>query len=332
MMQLNVGFVGVGNRARAHLQALDSLGRTRVVAVVDAVAETARAMAAQLGTRAYPDVGAMLAAEHLDAVYVAVPYHMNTAVAVPILQARVPLFIEKTLAVTPADAHAIATAAAVAGVPTAVGYQWRYLETVDRLQAAVPSERVAMLAGQYYSGPPRTRWGRESRFYAGQVYAQLTHVLDLSRYIAGDVQTVQAAYSQRIWPPSEREPDFDIPDVSALLCRYASGAVGSFHCTHGLGGKLGPGEVVELRVVARDELWVLTNQHLRRLGTDGTTDEWAREGDPVVRMHATFLEAVTIGRPELVRSPISDALQSALVCAAANQANATGQTVACAAL
>ncbi|MCL4545987.1 MAG: Gfo/Idh/MocA family oxidoreductase [Chloroflexi bacterium] len=313
---LRVGIVGVGGRAQVHLRALDAINRTTVVGIVDALSERAERAAAERGATAYPSVGEMLVGAHPDVVYVVVPYHVSAAVAVPVLEAKVPLFTEKTLALTPADARTIAAAAERASVPTAVGYQWRYSDTVERLHEAVPEERVGLTTGHYYSGKPQTQWGLQRRFYGGQVFAQLTHVLDISRYVAGEVQSVQAAYGQRIWPQREREPGFDVWDVSAVICRYTSGAVGSLHCTYGLGGKVNS---IELRVVARDELWTWTPSALQCRHTDGRVETWESAVDPVRRMHEAFLDAVATSRPDLVRSPISDALQSALVCAAANQ-------------
>lgn len=312
---LRAGIIGVGGRAQVHLRTLEVIGRTTVVGIVDALSERAERAAAEHGATAYPSVEAMLADAHLDVAYVVVPYHVSAAVAIPILEARVPLFIEKTLARIPADARAIAAAAERAGVPAAVGYQWRYADTAERLREAVPAARVGLTAGHYYAGKPQTPWGLQRQYYGGQVFAQLTHLLDLSRYVAGEVHSVQAAYGQRIWSPEEREPGFDVWDVSTVICQYTSGAVGSFHCTYGLGGKVGG---MELRVVARDELWTWTPHALQSRHTDGRVETWEAVGDPVRRMHETFLDAVVAGRPDLVRSPISDALQSALVCAAAN--------------
>lgn len=319
---LQVGFVGVGGRAQVHLKALDAIGQTRVVAVVDALPDAAERVATERGATTYPSVGEMLAAERLDAVYTVVPYHVSAEVAIPVLQAKVPLFIEKVLALRPSDARAIAAAAEMAGVPTAVGYQFRYLDTVDRLREAMSPERAGMVAGHFYAGKPHTRWGLERQYYGGQVYAQLTHVLDLSRYVVGDVQSVDAAYGQRMWPPAEREPGFDVWDVYAVLCRYTEGAVGAFHCAYGLSGSM------ELRVLARDEQWTLSGRSLHCQGPDGQSDSWEAAIDPVVRMHEAFLRAVTSGHSDLVRSDVGDALQSMLVCAAANQSAAQAVGIA----
>ncbi len=319
---LKAGFVGVGSRARGHLRALDTTGKVRVVAVADVVFEAAERVARERGARAYAGVAQLLEGERVDVVYTAVPYHVNADVALPVLEAKIPLFMEKTVAVRPEDIRRVAAAAERAGVPTAVGYQWRYLNTVDRLRERVAPESAALLVGQYFSGAPRTRWGRELRFYAGQVFAQLTHVLDLSRFLAGDAVGVQAMYGRRIWPEAVREPEFDSWDVHALNVQFASGAVGSYHCTYGLGGRVGPGEVVELKLVSRDELWTLTGSGLRYQTTQGQDEAWPRDVDPVLRLHQTFIEAIESGRPELVRSPVGDAARSALVCAAANRAAA----------
>jgi predicted dehydrogenase len=304
---MRVGLVGAGGRAQVHLRALDQIGKTRLVAVVDAVPATA---------------------ERLDAVYSAVPYHVAAAVALPVLEARLPLFTEKVLALAPADARAIAAAARRAGVPTSVGYQWRYFDTVDRLRAALPPERVALLTGRFYSARPTTPWGLQRRYFGGQVYAQLTHLLDLARYVGGEIERVAAAYGQRIWPAAQREPDFDVWDVSAVQCRFATGTVGSFHCTYGLGRAFGPGNLTELGVIAAGEMWTLDRALLRRRDTGGAEEVWEARVDPVVRMHQAFVDAVLSGRTEGVRSPIEDALHSALVCAAANASAAAPDGVA----
>src|SRR5438874_2006954 len=64
-------------------------------------------------------------------------------------------------------------------------------------------------------------WWRREALSGGQVVEQATHVLDLARVLAGEVAEVVGATA-----PSSVEGR-DVPDATAVVLRFDSGAVGT---------------------------------------------------------------------------------------------------------
>ena len=72
-MALQLGFIGAGGVARAHLSNLERMDDVNVRAVADVDAQRAGEAGTPWGAKPYADCGNMLEAEHLDAVYICLP-------------------------------------------------------------------------------------------------------------------------------------------------------------------------------------------------------------------------------------------------------------------
>ena len=77
---LRLGLIGAGWITPAHLDALDRLGRTRLMGVASARLERAQRTAIPRGARGYDDPSRMLDAEHPDG---AAPLEESDAVFAP---------------------------------------------------------------------------------------------------------------------------------------------------------------------------------------------------------------------------------------------------------
>src|SRR6185295_2968430 len=102
----------------------------RAVALVDRDLERARALARKWGVpRAAADAGDV--AGEIDAAIVALPNHLHAPVTVELLRRRVPVLVEKPMAPTVAECDAMIAAAAEAGVPLAVGLEFRFFDATE---------------------------------------------------------------------------------------------------------------------------------------------------------------------------------------------------------
>jgi predicted dehydrogenase len=120
---LKAGVVGAGVFGGYHAKKYVELGGVELVAVFDIDLARAQALAQPLGARAFDDMAAFLAA--VDVVTVATPAVHHAKAGLAALKAGKPVYSEKPLAVTPADADALVAAAAKAGLPLACGHQER---------------------------------------------------------------------------------------------------------------------------------------------------------------------------------------------------------------
>src|SRR5436309_2618349 len=95
-MSVRIAVVGVGHLGRHHARILSTLPGVALAAVVDTNRTRAAEIAAAAGTEALFDSADLLG--RVDAVTVAVPTAQHRDVALPFLEAGVPVLVEKPLA------------------------------------------------------------------------------------------------------------------------------------------------------------------------------------------------------------------------------------------
>jgi predicted dehydrogenase len=116
--------IGVGHLGRHHARILAALPGVHLVSVVDTNAARAREIAAGCGAEAAFDYRDVLG--RVDAVTLAVPTEIHHEIALPFLNAGVPVLVEKPMARSLAEADAMISAAAKAGACLAVGHTERF--------------------------------------------------------------------------------------------------------------------------------------------------------------------------------------------------------------
>jgi predicted dehydrogenase len=136
---LPIGVVGVGALGRHHARHLSTLPGVRLVGVHDTHPGRADEVARDLGTRAFPDLDALLG--QVRAVTVAVPTSAHVAVGLRALNRGVPVLMEKPLAVTLDEADALIAAARRARVQLQVGHIERYNRALRAAEAYLDGAR-----------------------------------------------------------------------------------------------------------------------------------------------------------------------------------------------
>jgi predicted dehydrogenase len=121
---LRVAVVGVGHVGRHHARILASHEGVELVGVVDTNRTRADEIAFANRTQPAVDYREMLG--QVDAVTLAVPTELHAAIAVPFLNAGVPVLVEKPIARSLAEADAMIEASRQAGVALAVGHTERF--------------------------------------------------------------------------------------------------------------------------------------------------------------------------------------------------------------
>jgi predicted dehydrogenase len=174
--RLRVGVVGVGHLGRIHARIYHENPDCDLVAVVDADAGRAGALAEELGCAAATSGEELVG--RVDAVSVAVPTVHHAAVAVPLLEAGIPCLVEKPLAADLEQADRILDAGRRGGAALAVGH-------VERFQ---PGVRVVAELGLR---PRFIECHRLSTFSfrsmdIGVVHDLMIHDLDLVLHLMGD--------------------------------------------------------------------------------------------------------------------------------------------------
>jgi predicted dehydrogenase len=122
---LRGGVIGAGVFGGHHARQYARLDGVRLSAVLDAVPERAAALALPLGGRGFHDLADFLDA--VDVVTVASPAVAHAGHALAALRAGKPVYVEKPVAVTLAEAEAIRRAAAAGGLVVSCGHQERVI-------------------------------------------------------------------------------------------------------------------------------------------------------------------------------------------------------------
>lgn len=318
-MTVSVAIVGAGRIARSHLNELRGIEGARIVGVADIRPDAAASLAGEVGARSYRDYREMLEQTKPDAVYICTPAGEHLAQLSYAAERGINVFVEKPLAPSMSAATEAADIVDKHGILCTVGYQWRYSPVVDRAVEALGNSPITMLAAWWYWTIPKVWWIKDKRFGGGQMIDQGTHLIDLMRYLAGDVDTTYGAYSDNAVPQDEL-PNWD---ANAVTLRFASGAAGSVHTTYalfpGIAGSNG------LDVIARE---LLVRVNLRQLtvfrpGADpvhtAATDGW--------NISQSFIPIIERNSPESIRATAREAAKSIAVSLAANYSATTGKVV-----
>ncbi|MFC3169088.1 glycosyltransferase [Paracoccus fontiphilus] len=318
MTKTRLGFIGAGGIAHRHFGVLRTMEDVGIVAVCDPDQARADAAAEATGAKAYADHDAMLAAEDLDAVYICVPPFAHGAPERACIAKGLPFFVEKPLSLDIRLAEEIGAEVEKAGLITAVGYHWRYLDTMDEARGHLAQNAPHLIQGFWLDQTPPPQWWWNQDQSGGQVVEQATHVIDAARFLAGDVTEVFGMSARR-----DRD-DFQgltVPTATAATLRFASGAIANLSATCLLRWN----HRVGLHVFA-DGMALEISDHDLMVDVGRGRPTRRAEGDPVWREDRDFIEAVQ-GHENRIRCPYAEALMTHRVALAVAQSAQNGALV-----
>ena len=182
---------------------------------------------------------------------------------------------------------------------------------------------IGMAVGTYFGGLPDSPWWRVQAKSGGQVVEQATHVVDLQRYVVGEIETVHAVAATRLMTDVE---NLDVADVSVATLVFENGAVGTLLNSIGLNGVPQEPWGHGLTLVARD-LWFRVWTDGGRIATAGETRELVNREDSKYLLDEAFVKAVASGDPSGIRSTYTDAVLTLRATLAINESARTGDSV-----
>lgn len=210
MRDVGVGVIGAGWLGDVHARAWARLRHhypdlevsPRFAAVADPVPGALDAARRKHGfAAAYGDWRELVADPAVDVVSVTAPNALHRELGTAVAEAGKHLWIEKPVGLTPADAEAVATAVASAGVQAAVGFNYRAVPAVARLRDLVaegaigrPTHARVRLFSDYAAHPSGALTWRYTLADGGHgVLGDLaSHAVDLVRYVLGDLAALVA--------------------------------------------------------------------------------------------------------------------------------------------
>ncbi|MDT0157122.1 Gfo/Idh/MocA family oxidoreductase [Microbacterium sp. ARD32] len=265
---LRLAVVGVGARSSIAQHAVDS-GRGRVVAFVD------------------PDPSAALRAERIfghtltgyshqrelieggtpiDAAFVTSPDHTHAEIAIDLLRAGIPVYLEKPLATTLDGADEILATAAATRTPLYVGHNMRHMAVIRLMKEIIDRGEIGEVkavwcrhfvgnGGDYYFKD----WHADRTKTTGLLLQKGAHDIDIIHWLAGGYSTLVSGmgalsvyggirdrrensgrlmpewFSFENWPPTSQtglNPVVDVEDISMMLMELDNGVLASYEQCH----------------------------------------------------------------------------------------------------
>lgn len=224
---INAAVIGLGRWGKSLVTAVQGKSdRLRFIHGVSKEPDEVRGFAQQHGFKLTTELDDAIRNPDVQAIFLATPHSLHVQQVAAVARAGKPVWCEKPLALTRAEAALSVEACRKADVPLGAGNNKRCFASMRELKALVDGGSLGeiMHVEGHFSNDHSTRVGggwrddpRESPGY-GMTGAGL-HVLDAFVNLAGPIRRVDAkAFAPKV-PPDPR-------DVVAVLAEFASGATG----------------------------------------------------------------------------------------------------------
>ena len=221
---IDAAIVGLGRWGRSLVEA-GSAG-LRFTRAVEPDLASAASFATQHGMALTADLDSVLADPAIGAVLLATPHSLHPAQVLTCAAAGKPVFCEKPLALTLAEARRMLAACEAAGLPLVVGHNRRFWPAMQALRRLVQDGTLGQVVhveghnSNENAGAGRAGWRlAPAESPAGGLTGAGLHVLDAFPSLMGPVRRVQARLLSHKPPP---EP----VDTLSVLVEFAGGTSG----------------------------------------------------------------------------------------------------------
>jgi predicted dehydrogenase len=258
MQPVRLLILGTGGMAKNHAEAFAAIPGVSLVAGIDTRPEGLAAFqAAHNIPHGFASVQDALDWGQFDAVTNVTPDAAHYATTLPFLAARKHVLCEKPLATNAADAEAMASAAAQAGVVNMVNLSYRNVPALQQAAHMVREGAIgtirhfeASYLQSWLTQPAWGHWDREAQWLwrlstahgsKGVLGDVGIHILDFATFIAGmDAVQVSCLLQTFDKAPGGRIGDYtlDANDSATMQLRLANGALGTVAATRFATGHL----------------------------------------------------------------------------------------------
>lgn len=325
--KVRVGFVGAGGVATNHFKALAKMRDVQMAAFCDINRRRLKEVTSEYGGEGFTDAGKMYDTMDLDAVFICLPPFAHGEAEFGAIQKGIPFMVEKPINLDLKQAKKIANAVRKAGLLTSVAYMNRYRKGINRAKKLLEKDPAILVLGGWIGGEPRgdapiMKWWVQKKLSGGQMVEQVTHTVDLVRYLCGEAREVWAT---RVKGRVKGIPRYTIDDAIAASIKFRDGAVANIHscCASNAGGG------VTLKVYANNvradfDGWN-HDATIRRTGKE--PEHIPGEGNIFEIEDRAFITAVKKNDCTPVLCSYADGLETLRLTLAMNESLETGQPV-----
>lgn len=156
----------------------------------------------------------------LDAAFVCVPPAYRGPVELMSLTNNVPLFVEKPVGLNAEQIVPLLDQLKRFPIIHAVGYMNRYRKSVRLARKVLASRKMLGITCAWVVRKYRVPWWVQKELSGGPFNEQATHVVDLYRYLVGEIHSATSLASPQI---NASDPEFAV----AVAIRFSIGALGT---------------------------------------------------------------------------------------------------------
>jgi UDP-N-acetyl-2-amino-2-deoxyglucuronate dehydrogenase len=339
MKKFNVGIIGYGWAATAHIAALNATGRAQVTAICSARKLDAAALSAQYGTpiATYTDLKAMLKDPSLHVIDITSHPWKHKEHAIAAARAGKHIILEKPMSLSWADCKAVEAAVKKAKVKFALCFECRYsaqfLATKSLLDQGLLGDLHYGEVDYYHGiGPWYGQFGWNVKKHGGgsALLSAGCHALDALLLCLGDDVAEVTSYATGSRAKTFKPYEYDTTSVTIL--KFKSGKVGKcasvidclqpyyFH-THLVGSN---GSLLDNKVHLHGVAGL--NKAKWSQLSFGLVDSGDVADHPYQKQFEAFFEALAAGK-EMPLTGLKEALRTHEVIFAADKSAATGKPV-----
>ena len=239
-----LAIIGTGTIGQEHMRVASLLGRAQIHGIFDLESHSMD-MAAKEFSRynkntlvRYDSVEALCADEQVDAIFICTPNFTHFDVLNQVIHTGKPIFLEKPMATSLADAKAIVEMSARYSNIIQIGLQYRYkaqyVEAFHEALARKTLGEIKTIAVSEHRPPfldKVKQWNKFNEFSGGTLVEKCCHYFDLINLMAqARPQRVFASGGQAVnFTDFERDgKKSDIDDHSFVIIEYANGVRANF--------------------------------------------------------------------------------------------------------
>ena len=236
---MKYALIGCGRISTNHIKAAVNNG-LEIVGVCDIIAEHMEVLLAKhgmqddLSIQRYTDYKTMLAATTPELVSIATESGSHAEIALYCIEQRIPVIIEKPMAMSMKDANEIIRLSEEKHVKVCACHQNRFNIAVQEMRRALEAGRFGRLS----HGSIHVRWNRNREYYeqapwrgtwakdGGALMNQCIHGIDLLRWtFGGEIEEVYGQTRQQFHNYLEAE------DVGMAVVKFRNGAIATIEGT-----------------------------------------------------------------------------------------------------
>ncbi|MBE7011224.1 MAG: Gfo/Idh/MocA family oxidoreductase [Ruminococcaceae bacterium] len=230
----NICIVGLGSIAPVHISAVNNCKNAKLYGICDIDVSKKQTCEAEYGAKFYSDFDEMLKDENIDAVHICTPHYLHFEMTKKALKSGKKVVCEKPAVMTGEELDKLKNLERVNEVCFVV--QNRLNKSVEKLKEIAESKKLGKIIGvkgiltwcrtkEYYTS---SDWkGKFKTEGGGVLINQAVHVLDLMKYLVGDIKSVKAnAMNYSL------DEYIEVEDTFSAYLKFENGITGVFFATN----------------------------------------------------------------------------------------------------